>query len=122
MLLDYLDLVGLISSKTFSTHFSGSSGESFIDFGQSRESAVSDSRDMVDIKVNKGFFYSAIPQGVRFGEELSGQEFALDGSEAIFTTGLSLSLVPRSISPEFFKRLLDGVNAYEDNGVFYNDC
>ena len=68
MLLDYLDLVGLISSKTFSTHFSGSSGESFVDFGLASESAMSDSRDYVEIKVNKGFFYSAVPQGVRFGE------------------------------------------------------
>ena len=75
--------------------------------------------------MNKGFFYSSVPQGIRFGEAAGGQAFALDGAEAIFTTGNGISMVPASLSSVFFKRLLQDVNAeafYELNGVFYINC
>ena len=47
--------------------------------------------------------------------------------EAIFTTGLSHSMVPSSISAEFFIRLLpeedrETTGVYEKNGIFYAKC
>ena len=81
--------------------------------------------ERVDIPMNKGFFYSSVPQGIRFGDTAAGQAFALDGAEAIFTTGNGISMVPASLSSVFFKRLLQDVNAeafYELNGVFYINC
>lgn len=79
--------------------------------------------ELVEIPCNKGFFYSSIPQGVRFGEAASGEAYSLNGAEAIFTTGISLSMVPSSVSEAFFKRLLKNVSEYyEDNGVFYVNC
>lgn len=59
---------------------------------------------------------------MRIGPEDSGKEFALNGAEAVFTSGVSLSMVPRSLSANFFKRYLDGLDYFEDNGVFYTDC
>ena len=79
--------------------------------------------EVVEVPCNKGFFYSSIPQGIRFGPKEDGQVFALDRSEAIFTTGISLSLVPKSLSSIFFQRLMVDVEEYyEENGVFYANC
>ena len=120
--LDKLQSIGQITEKSFSTHFTGLEGDSFVDFGPYQESSMWDKNFLVELPVYKGFFYSATPQGVRFGDAENGSEFALDGSEAVFTTGVSLSMVPSSMSVEFFKRLLAGVDSYELNGVFYVDC
>jgi len=78
--------------------------------------------EYVEIPVDLGFFYSAKPQGVKFGATDSGEQYALDGSPAVFTTGVSLSFVPSGISAPFFKRLLAGTDAYDDNGIFYINC
>ena len=56
---------------------------------------------------------------MRFG---SGDAYSLDGSKAVFTTGISLTMVPASISQNFFEKLLDGIPHYEKNGVFYTNC
>ena len=112
-----------ITEKAFSTRFSGPFGNSFVDFGPQREEEMSSIGELVEIPMNKGFFYSAIPQGIRFGDKADGQAFALDGAEAIFTTGISVSMVPKSLSSVFFKRLMKDVpEYYEDNGVFYTSC
>ena len=78
--------------------------------------------DYVEIPVNKGYFYTAVPQGVRFGGETSDKEFKLPVIEAVFTTGVSVSMVPSSIAKDFITRLLDGVDAVEKNGVFHVNC
>ena len=78
--------------------------------------------EYVEIPMNKGFFYWTIPQGVRFGNAETGEEFFLDGSSAVFSTGVSLSMVPSTISEAFFKRLLEGTDAFEQNGIFYANC
>lgn len=123
LFLDTLDFAQHITEKAFSTRFSDTFGESFVDFGPYREEEMSNIDEMVDIPCNKGFFYSSFPQGVRFGEEADGQEFALGGTEAVFTTGISLSMVPSSLSGVFFKRLMENVEEYyEENGVFYANC
>jgi len=123
LFLDTLSFAQHITEKAFSTRFSGTFGESFVDFGPYREEEMSSIGELVEIPCNKGFFYSSIPQGIRFGEEASGQEFALNGSEAIFTTGMSISMVPSSLSSVFFQRLMSGVDEYfEENGVFYANC
>lgn len=61
-------------------------------------------------------------QGVRFGSALDGAEYKLAEVEAVFTTGISLSMVPSSVSKDFFKKLLSGTTAYEKNGIFYAKC
>ena len=35
---------------------------------------------------------------------------------------MSISMVPASISKNFFEKLLDGIPHYEYNGVFYTQC
>ena len=123
--LDNLKRAQHITEKAFSTHFSGRFGESYVDFGPARASAMSSVDDFVEIEVNEDFFYTIEPQGIRFGQEVGGDAFGLNGIEAIFTTGLSISMVPSSIAQPFFKRLLEGISsedAYEENGVFYANC
>ena len=75
--LDVLQLMGYISEKSFSTHLTGFSGDSFIEFGPYKESHMSSIEEYVEIPVSKGYFYTGTPQGVRFG---SGEAYALDGS------------------------------------------
>lgn len=78
--------------------------------------------DYVELTVDRGYFWTVNPEGVRFGSPEGGQEFALSGQAAVLTTGMSLSMVPKSISQPFFKRLLEGSGAVEDNGVFFTNC
>ena len=123
LFLATLNFAQHITEKSFSTRFSGPFGESFVDFGPGREEEMSSLGEQVEIPMNKGFFYSAIPTGIRFGEAANGQAYALNGIEAVFTTGISLSMVPSSLSDVFFKRLMaDMQEYYEDNGVFYANC
>ena len=107
---------------SFSTNFTGKDGESFVDFGPYRDLSMSSFEDYVELKVEKNFFYAITPQGIRFGEKSDRKEFALEELGAVITTGISVSLVPSSLSKLFFKHLLDGVDAHVHNGVFYSDC
>lgn len=120
--LDYLRLAQHITEKSFSTRFTGRFGDNFVDFGPAKESEMSSIEDYVEIAVNKGYFYSQIPQGVRFGDENSKREYKLNNVEAVFTTGISISMVPKSISTDFFIRLLENVEHVEKNGVFHINC
>ena len=122
LILDVLMQAGHITEKAFSTSFTGRFGQSFVDFGPPREEEMSSKAEFVEIPVNKGFFYTAIPQGVKFGAISDGEEFALSGVQAVFTTGTSISMVPNSLSEAFFKRMLEGTEAYEENGIYYNNC
>ena len=83
---------------------------------------MSDPQEFIELPVNKDYFYSVVPQGVKFGKVTEGDEFGLAGIGAIFTTGIHFNMVPASLSVEFFKRLLDGVDYYEENGVYYTSC
>ena len=120
--LDVLFEAQHILEKSFSTYFTGKFGESFVDFGPARESEMSDPAEFVEIAVNKGYFYSVVPQGVKFGKVTEADEFGLGKLQAIFTTGVHFNMVPSSVSQEFFKRLLLGVDYYEENGVYYTNC
>jgi len=59
---------------------------------------MSDPAEFVELPVNKDYFYSAAPQGVKFGSITDGEEFSLSGIHAIFTTGIHFNLVPASLS------------------------
>ena len=83
---------------------------------------MSDPQEFIELPVNKDYFYSVVPQGVKFGKVTEGDEFGLEGIGAIFTTGIHFNMVPASLSVEFFRRLLDGVDYYEENGVYYTSC
>lgn len=83
---------------------------------------MSDPQEFIELPVNKDYFYSVVPQGVKFGKVTEADEFGLAGIGAIFTTGIHFNMVPASLSVEFFKRLLDGVDFYEENGVYYTSC
>jgi len=83
---------------------------------------MSDPAEFIELPVSKDYFYSVVPQGVKFGSVTDGDEFALFGNQAIFTTGIHFNMVPSSLSQDFFIRLLDGVDYYEDNGVYYSSC
>ena len=83
---------------------------------------MSDPQEFIELPVNKDYFYSVVPQGVKFGKVTEGDEFGLAGIGAIFTTGIHFNMVPASLSVEFFRRLLDGVDYYEENGVYYTSC
>ena len=120
--LDILDKAQWITEKAFTTRFTDIDGDSWVDFGPYREEEMSSIDEYVEIPVDRGFFYSAKPLGVKFGATDSGEQYALDGSPAVFTTGVSLSFVPSGISAPFFKRLIAGTDAYDDNGIFYINC
>ena len=104
--LKELRALGYITEQSFSTNFVGKDGESFVDFGPYRDLAMSSlEEDYVELKIEKNFFYAVTPTGVRFGSATAaaaaGLEFALDGFEAVITTGVSISMVPSSISKLF---------------------
>lgn len=122
LFLDYLRRAGHITEKSFSTHFSNRFGESFIDFGPARRDAMSNINDFVEIQVDSGFFYSLVPEGVRFGTQQSDNIYALKDHPMVLTTGTTFSMVPASLSKNFFKQLLSTVEYYEDNGAFYTNC
>lgn len=120
--IDVLFEAQYIVEKSFSTYFAGRFGDSFVDFGPAQKQEMSDPAEYVEIKVNKGYFYQAVPQGVKFGSLDESNEFVLSGIEAVFTTGLSFSMVPSSIAKDFFPRFLKLVEYVETNGIFYTDC
>ena len=120
--IDFLQKGGWITEKAFSTHFEGFDGSSFIDFGPKVASSYSTDDEVVTINMEKGFFYSAFPQGIRFGDETTSDQYSLQDSIAIFSTALSFSMVPSSVSAEFFSVLLRDKEYYEKNGLFYVDC
>lgn len=77
---------------------------------------------MRQIGVPEGFFYSATPQAIRYGNEIDKNDFLLPNDPAIFSSSMSVSLVPKSLSKYFFKKLLKNVKHTEDNGLFYVEC
>ncbi len=83
---------------------------------------MSDIADYVETPMQKGYFYSAVPQGIKFGTVDTGEEYALSGLDAIFTTGISFNMVPSSLTQTFFKRMLEGLTVIEDNGIFFTNC
>ena len=120
--LDVLFDAQHILQKSFSTYFTGQFGDSFVDFGPVVESEMSDPAEFIVLPVSKDYFYSVVPQGVKFGSVTDGDEFALFGIQAIFTTGIHFNMVPSSISQDFFLRLLDGILYYEENGIYFTNC
>jgi hypothetical protein len=120
--MDYLALSGWITEKSFSTHFEGFSGSSYIDFGPVNYQSLSSMEYYVELGSEKGFFYSFIPEGIRFGDSDTPDIFKLEDNLAVLSSSMSVSMVPKSVSSEFFKHLLLDIEHVEDNGVFYVDC
>jgi hypothetical protein len=61
LFLNYLYDAAHITEKSFSTRFTGTAGNNFVDFGPFNVNEMSNKDDLVKIPVNKDFFYSAIP-------------------------------------------------------------
>ena len=121
--LDHIYDYDYITEPQFSTHFEGFSGSSYIDFGPVQDQGLSDRSQTKTIQCDAGFFYSAIPMGVRFGNVVGENSYALENSPAIFSSSSSVSFVPRSVSKLFFEKLLKGIRyVNEDNGVYYAEC
>ena len=57
----------ITGQKMFSTNFASGPRRSFIDFGPYRESSMSDPMELTTFAVDEGYFWSARPEGVRFG-------------------------------------------------------
>jgi len=122
LFMDYLRLTNWVTEKAFSTHFEGFSGSSYIDFGPVNYQSMSSLEFYVELGSEKGFFYSVFPEGIRFGGKDDGDLYKLDGQIAIFSSGLEYTMVPRSVSEQFFVNLLRDIEHVEKNGVFYVDC
>jgi len=120
--LDFVFKSGYITEESFSTAFSGFQDRSFIDFGPPNNNSMIKSL-YAEINVDRGFFYSAVPEAIRFGDISKEKAFTLpETSPAIFSSSMSVSMVPSSVSSEFFSYLMSGIKHVEDNGVFYIDC
>ena len=86
---------------------------------------MSSPAEFVEIAVNKDFFYSSVPQGIRFGPAEAGNSYMLEKLDAIFTTGTSVSMVPSSVAEIFFKKTLEGLSSddwFLDNGIYKMSC
>ena len=59
--LDLLRVMGYISEKSFSTHFTGFKDNSFIEFGPYEEIYMSSIDEYVEIPVSEGYFYTGTP-------------------------------------------------------------
>jgi len=120
--MDYLALSGWITEKSFSTHFEGFSGSSYVDFGPVNYQSLASMEFYVELGSEKGFFYSFIPEGIRFGDADTPDIYKLQNKLAVLSSSMSVSMVPQSLSEEFFRNLLYKIPHVEDNGVFYVDC
>ena len=112
---------------SFSTHFSQSLYESYIDFGTYRVDGLSSVADYTRLNVNQGYFYSFYPDGVQFRNPAlvsagDTSRFNVDQKIAILSTGTRYNLVPSSIQKRFFELMLKGIKYEEKNGVFYTKC
>ena len=58
LFINYLRLLGHVKERSFSTHFTGQDGVSFVDFGSPIEDEMSSPDEQVEIPVKKEFFYT----------------------------------------------------------------
>ena len=126
--MDSLYANGDISKIAFSTHFSQTLYESYIDFGLWRSSGMSDPKDIAWIPISPGYFYTVLPLGIQF--VAAEARFSIPVREddgfrppiAILSTGLSYNLVPSSIQARFFELMLEGETYTEKDGIFTTSC
>ena len=109
----------ITGDKVFSTNFA--TGRSFIDFGPYKEANMSDPMGLVSFSVDQGYFWSAIPEGVRFGN-IDGKEYLLENLPGIFSSSSVFTGVPKSLSRNFFKMLLQDIDTELEDGIFYTSC
>ena len=85
---------------------------------------MSSVNDLVKFNIPTGYFYTLIPEGVRFLNPAIGGEtsFRVPEKTAMLSTSLSFNLVPSSIQSRFFKLLLKDVDYWERDAVFYTSC
>ena len=83
---------------------------------------MSDPMGLTTFAVDEGYFWSARPEGVRFGEVGEAKEYKIDGLSAIFSSSSIFSGVPERYSENFFSMLLKGVDAKLDSGIFFTEC
>ena len=122
LFMDYITRSGWVTEKTFSTHFEGFSGSSYLDWGPVNYTGISSLEYYVELGSNDGFFYSVFPNAIRFGNQEFGESFQIDEKVAVFSSSMSVSMVPKSISSDFFRNLMRDTDYVEDNGVFYVEC
>lgn len=122
LFMDYIVKTGWVTEKTFSTHFEGFSGTSYLDFGPVNYTGIASLDQYVELYSNDGFFYSVFPNAIRFGDENFGDRFSLLEKTAIFSSAMSVSMVPKSLSKEFFRHLLRDIDHVEQDGLFFVEC
>ena len=83
---------------------------------------MADPLGLTTFAVEKGYFWSARPEGVRFGSVGEGDEYALNDYTAVFSSSSIFTGVPESLSDNFFKLLLEDIDAEIDDGMVYTSC
>lgn len=83
---------------------------------------MADPMGLTTFAVEKGYFWSAKPDGVRFGDVGEGKEYELNDFTAVFSSSSVFTGVPESLSENFFKLLLEDIDADLEDGIFYTQC
>jgi len=121
--LNSLYTAGHITEKTFSLHFEGIGGDSYIDFGPPQDEGMRDVSELTYFNMNNGFFWGAVPQGVRFGDESEDRSFHTKYEfDSIFSSVSVVNIVPKDESEGFFYHLFDGIDYEMIDGAAMIDC
>lgn len=69
--VDGLKNSSIIEERTFSFFMTDNPAQSFIDFGEPRDAAMSNPDDLIYVPLIQHFFWLGVWNGVRFGEDES---------------------------------------------------
>jgi hypothetical protein len=121
----------MIAGKIFSFYMTLDDESTYIDIGYMNEAAFKKGSSVdaglvwIPMPPNGIMFWYAYSSALRFGEpdDSKADAYTFDSYiPAIFDTGTSLVLVPKSISSDFFGRLLKGQRYVQVNGMYQISC
>jgi hypothetical protein len=119
----------MISELLFSVYMTLDDEETYIDIGYMDETAFlggsAEAAGLIWIPMPETeiLFWYAFASALRFGDGENAVSYTFNEYyPAIFDTGTSLVLVPNSIAPDFFGRLLKGQRYVAINGMYQFSC
>lgn len=95
--------------------------QSFIDFGEPRDAAMSNPDDLIYVPLEQHFFWLGIWTGVRFGES-DDMAYGYSNTPAIYDTGTSLLYIAADKADAFFYELTKDQNAEYYSGLYLTSC
>lgn len=121
---DFIDAMinsEVLTNSTFAFSLSNDEEQSYIDFGNIRDAAMSDPEDLKYLQLEDHFFWLGQWTGIRFGEDKE-QAFKFAETDVVYDSGSSISMVPEHLAPAFFQKLLTDHEYVQWEDVFLVGC